>query len=204
MTGSTEAATEFVERATLLKTLRAIQSLVTCEPLVKGDPRYHSLKEKLQDLESTEGRVAPNRQIPHDLTRHVSPPNQHTPRAHPALLSATETHPTVLVPSHPHQPLATLISPAHNVSHRFRALSKSFEDSEELDFKKLDEILVAAIANQGGLVSDGLKVNLGPRTTHFDQLFWICENRVQGLRDLVNIHETHWNTSEFSERGDCA
>lgn len=162
MTGSTEAATEFVERATLLKTLRAIQSLVTCEPLAKGDPRSYSLEEKLQDLESTEGRVTPNRQIPHDLARHVSPPNQHTPRAHPALLTATETHPTVLVPSHPHQPLTTLVSPAHHISHRFRALSKSFEDSEKFDFEKLDEIFMAAIANQGGLVPDRLEVNLGP------------------------------------------
>jgi len=50
---------------------------------------------------------------------------------------------------------------------------------------------VAAITNEGGLIPNRLKVNLGPRTTHFDELFWIREDGVQRLRDLINIHETH-------------
>ena len=190
MTGSTEAATELVERATLLRTLRAIQSLGDCEHSTNQAVRQRLLEEQLQDLEGTKGRVASNRQVPHDLTRHVTPPNQHAPGAHTALFTA-KAHPTILGRSHLHQPLATLVRPAHHVSHRFCALAKPFKDGHEFYFEKLNEILVTAIANKGGLVPDGFKVNLGPRTSHLDKLFWVGEDGIQGLRDLVNIHETH-------------
>lgn len=59
MTGSTDAATELVDKATLLKTLTAIQSLDgLISKLLHEQYTWHSLKEELQDLEGAEGRVA--------------------------------------------------------------------------------------------------------------------------------------------------
>ena len=123
---------------------------------------FHLLEEQLQDLESTKRRVTPNREIPHDLTCHIPPPDQHTPRAHTTLLAGTKAHSTVLSASHPHQSLATLVCPAHHISHGFHALSEPFENGQEFHFEKLDEIFMTAIATEGRLVPYGLEVDLGP------------------------------------------
>jgi len=50
---------------------------------------------------------------------------------------------------------------------------------------------MATVAHQGGLVPDGLKINLLPRTTHFRELLLISQNCVQGLSDLIDVQESH-------------
>jgi hypothetical protein len=63
MTGSTEAATELVERATLRRTLTAIQSLKEESRINysrNGGYSFGSLEEEFQNLESTKGRVTAN------------------------------------------------------------------------------------------------------------------------------------------------
>lgn len=88
ITGSTEAATEFVDSATLLRTFTAIQSLkhFMIRNLFQMND-VHLLKEQFQDLECTESRIATNGQVPHNLARNVSPTDKDAPRTHlPSLL----------------------------------------------------------------------------------------------------------------------
>jgi hypothetical protein len=51
---------------------------------------------------------------------------------------------------------------------------------------------VTAIADECRLVSNGLEVNLLPRSTHLCKLLLIGEDSIQGLGDLVDVKETHW------------
>jgi len=62
-----------------------------------------------------------------------------------------------------------------------------------------------AIANESRLVSNGLEVDLFPRTAHLRKLLWIREDSIQRLSDLVNVEESHWQRSTVkSETGSNA
>jgi hypothetical protein len=49
-----------------------------------------------------------------------------------------------------------------------------------------------AVADECRLISNGLKIDLFPGTTHLSELLLICEDTIQSLSDLVNVEESHW------------
>ncbi len=51
---------------------------------------------------------------------------------------------------------------------------------------------MATIADKCRLVSNGLEIDLFPRTTHFCKLLLISKDGIQGLGDLIDIEESHF------------
>jgi hypothetical protein len=60
---------------------------------------------------------------------------------------------------------------------------------------------VTAVADECRLVSNGLEVDLFPRSTHLCKLLLIGEDSIQRLSDLVDVEESHWYKS--TTESDC-
>jgi hypothetical protein len=167
----------------------------------------HLLKEEFQNLESTKGRVTANclflldfrksvyfaqliteaYQIPHYLTCNISPSNENTARTHrsPLLLSSKVC--TVVT----HEPLATLVGPAHNFTNRLTRFAEAFQKADKFYFEQLHKVFVTAVANKGRLISDRFEINFLPRSAHLSQLFGIRKDSVECLCNLINVKEAH-------------
>lgn len=172
--------------------MRAIQSSMNSFMIWKA-PKAGSLRMvygRLRQSQCLATQRPTTHQVPHDLTRHVTPADQDTPRAH-ALLSTA------------HEALAAQVGPVHNVPNGFKASTRDevVKDSHEVDLEELDQVIVAAVADQCTLISDRLEVNLRPGTTHVSDLLPVTQDRGEGLRDLEHVEETHCSGGEQSSKG---
>jgi hypothetical protein len=50
---------------------------------------------------------------------------------------------------------------------------------------------VAAVANEGRLVSDRFEIHFLPRSAHLSQLFGVREDSIECLGDLIDVKEAH-------------
>lgn len=179
ITGSTDAATELVESATLRSTLTAIQSLQRHSNLEKKiSDRVHNaltlrtvskfgMHQKLDHYGSSmmrplahhaaDWKTTSTYQVSHDLTGNITPADENAPRTHCAPLLTT-----MICTTASHQPFTAFVGPRHDFPHRLIALGKTFHQSHELDLQQLDQVFMAAVAYQGGLVSHGFKIYFLP------------------------------------------
>jgi hypothetical protein len=71
------------------------------------------------------------------------------------------------------------------------ALLEGLQESGKLDLQELDEIFMPAVANKGGLISNRLEIDLGPRPAHLSHLLGVGDDRVESLSDLINVEIAH-------------
>ena len=197
-TGSTEAWTELVESATERRTLSAIQSSkkslrIWNAPNAGSErivyPHMSALRPPPMDVGT--------HKIPHNLTGDIPPPDQHAPGAH--------GRPFLRTTPRGHEPFAARVRPIHHLPHGFEdrgdthggTSDEAIEDRNKVDFEELDEVFVAAVADECGLVPDGLEVDLGPGATHVRELLAVGEDGGEGLGDLEHVEESHYQGCEW-------